>query len=272
LSKSKKSKPKQKYQSEFPYGLSENIWADVFNQDKKELYFAVTFEHNRSAGRNILAYWNLDESELQVRLLKSAIAKFHRLEVKNFKKEYEEFEIRDKKTDKFCVLEVSGDGKRIAPIIDVNVGSNVSIALSDFDVDKVVEERLYVIKHAKIDNIDKHEIISYSGFLDPLRTEMLLTLTDIQTVIKVIEKTLDSRLADDEIFTVKGWKINYRSLCKCEFCTKNNVEESFILGKETDSIEVAYTKEEINEMLWAFKRLLEKYKNEIAKLDRSEED
>jgi hypothetical protein len=239
--------------------ISENIWIDVFKRDEKELYFAVTFEHNKKAERNVLTYWNIPESELQVRLLKSAIAKFHRLESKPFKKEYEEYEIRDKQTNKFCVLAVSKDGNHLASVVDVNVGSNVSIAVTDFDGDKIIEERTNVIKLAKIDHIDEHEIISFTGLLDPIRTEMLLTLTDVERVIKVIDKTLESRLVEDTVFSEKGWNINYRS-------------PSFILGKETDSIEVSYTKEEINELSWAFKRLVVKHKDDIATLDRSEED
>lgn len=252
----------KKYEAEMDY-ISENIWIDVFKRDEKELYFAVTFEHNKKAERNVHTYWNIPESELQVRLLKSAIAKFHRLESKPFKKEYEEYEIRDKQTNKFCVLAVSKDGNHLASVVDVNVGSNVSITVTDFDVDKIIEERTHVIKHAKIDNVDEHEIISFTGFLDPIRTEMLLTLTDVERVIKVIDKTLESKRTsgwvNDDVFSVKGWNINYRS-------------PSFILGKETDSIEVSYTKEEINELSWAFKRLLVKHKDDIAKLDRSDKD
>lgn len=261
----------KQYEAQMDY-ISENIWIDVFNRDEKELYFAVTFEHNKSEGRNVLTYWNIPESKLQVRLLKSALAKLHRLESKPFKKEYEEYEIRDKQTNKFTVLAVSKDGKHLASVIDVNVGSNVSIAVTDFDVDKIIEERTHVIKHAKIDKIDEHEIISFAGFLDPIRTEMLVTLTDVEGVIKVIDKTLESRLDEDAVFSEKGWNINYRSPCICEKCSKNEVESSFILGKETDSIEVSYTKDEINELSWAFKRLVVKHKDDIAKLDRSDKD
>jgi len=261
----------KKYVAEMDY-ISENIWIDVFDRNEKELYFAVTFEHNKLGARNVLTYWNIHESELQVRLLKSALAKFHRLESKPFKKEYEEYEIKDKQTNKFCVLAVSKDGSHIQPVIDVNVGSNVSISVTDFDVDKIIQERTHVIKHAKIDHIDEHEIISFTGFLDPIRTEMLLTLTDVERVIKVIDKTLESRLGEDTVFSEKGWNINYKSACLCEKCSKNEVKPSFILGKETDSIEVSYTKEEINELLWAFKRLLVKHKDDIAKLDRSDKD
>ena len=59
----------KKYEAQMDY-ISENIWIDVFNSDEKELYFAVTFEHNKLGGRNVLTYGNIHERELQVRLLK----------------------------------------------------------------------------------------------------------------------------------------------------------------------------------------------------------
>lgn len=250
--------------------LSENIWADVFDKDEKELYFALTFNFNSSGGRNVIAYWDVSQSEEQVRLLKSALNQFHKMTPKSQKDEYDEYTIHDKKSGRTAQLCVSKDHEHLYPLIEVNVGSSISIQVPEVDVDKIISERSRTIEHAKIEKLASGEVVPFADYLEPLRTEMLISVSDVQEIINVIDQATKSESTEDRRFDHKEWCVHYKAQTLCEKCKDHDVEERFFLSKDSSSIETAFVKEEINELSWACKRLLQKHSNEISKLKRSE--
>lgn len=259
-----------KYENKDKFGLSENIYADVFDQDEKELYFALTFNFNSSDGRNVIAYWNVSQSEEQVRLLKSALNQFHKMTPKQQKDEYDEYTVHDKKSGRTTQLCVSKEDDHLFPLIEVNVGSSISIIVPEVDIDKIIYERSRAIEHARIEKLPSGEVIPFTDYLEPLRTEMLISVSDVQEIINVIDQAIKSETKEDTTFDYKEWTVNYKAQVLCEKCKDHDVEERFFLSKDSSSIETSFVKDEINELSWACKRLLEKHSNEISKLKRSE--
>jgi len=269
---------KKKYKGKYDIDISENIQADIFDKNKKDLYFGITYILDINP-RGVVAYWKLWESKIIANVLAKGINERHETKKRLFKKGlkqarddvkeyYEHHYIKDSGRTFEVVLMLGTDRKELFSYHEVGVSPlKITIQIPDYEALKLLEDRTRIIKHAEIDHLSDEEIIEFESRIVIEQVEFLLTLTEVKNLVKILEIIEKNKIpeSDEPIIEIKEneWKILYHKACLCIECKKHNVEEEFLLGTDNDSIDVSFDRKEINELLWALKRLLQKYETEI---------
>lgn len=277
-----------KYKKSSENELSQNVRADIFDSNKKEneLYFSIEFYLN-FIQRGIVADWTIKNNKLAVRIMKKGLDKIKNLNtkylqsLKDSKAEfYNHYKIRDNELPTTLDLTAMlGTRKNnIKEIIGYHeiatVKSNIYLFLPDWEVDLLLQDRIKVLKHAKIDSLPDDEVVPYEGRMDVDRVEFLLSLTEIEVLVKLLERIEKDQIpdseTDDDVIEIREdyFSILYKKPCICIECNKNEVKGEYLLRQDDEDIKVGFYKNELLELLWALRRIFEKYSKEIAEVGR----
>ena len=285
----------KQYKTKYDTDLTENIWADIFDENKKELYFMVNFDIPvTNSNRFVRGNYRFDDTKIIVKLMRKALDKYDKLDANEIEKNSDsmfDFDFEDrtghqitldggihdidsKWCKSFCktygVKKCDHSRCRIMGDIDFGVNpSKIRMMIPTYEAEELYDQLYKNIKHAEIENMNDNDMIPDERVIDVSRIQLLSSLSEVESLIELIER-IEKEIPKENIILEgsNGWQLNIQAECDCIECNKNKVETKVILHNVKNSIDVTFYVDEIRELLWALRRLIQKNHPKIAKLVR----